>query len=113
MRRALVLGGGGAVGVAWETGVVCGLLEGGLDARTADLIVGTSAGSVVGTHLAHRRDPREVAAEMRSREPRRFSDMIPDPESAMKAFHCWGSFDEMTEAACAQVGRIALSAKTR
>ena len=58
MKRALVLGGGGAVGIAWETGIVAGLLEDGIDVRDADLIIGTSAGSVVGSHLAHGADPR-------------------------------------------------------
>lgn len=33
MRRALVLGGGGVVGVAWETGLLTGLLEKGIDLR--------------------------------------------------------------------------------
>ncbi len=31
MKRALVLGGGGNVGIAWETAVVAGLLDAGLD----------------------------------------------------------------------------------
>jgi NTE family protein len=53
MRRALVLGAGGAVGIAWETGLLEGLLEGGVDVRSADLIIGTSAGSLVGARAAH------------------------------------------------------------
>jgi len=52
MSRALVLGGGGPVGVAWETGLLVGLAEAGVDLGTADRIVGTSAGSLVGAHLA-------------------------------------------------------------
>jgi len=43
--RALVLGGGGSTGNAWLIGVLAGLLDGGLDATRADLIIGTSAGS--------------------------------------------------------------------
>jgi NTE family protein len=43
----LVLGGGGVTGVAWEVGLLAGLAEAGLDLTDADLIVGTSAGSVV------------------------------------------------------------------
>jgi NTE family protein len=50
--RALVLGGGGSVGVAWETGLVAGLAEKGVDLSKADFILGTSAGSVVGAQLA-------------------------------------------------------------
>ena len=49
MRRGLVLGGGGVIGVAWETGLVAGLAEGGIDVRSADIVVGTSAGSMVGS----------------------------------------------------------------
>jgi NTE family protein len=52
VARALVLGAGGPVGIAWEAGVLVGLLERGVDVRLADLIVGTSAGSVVGARVA-------------------------------------------------------------
>ena len=50
-KRALVLGGGGVTGVAWEIGLLHGLAERGLDLTTADLFVGTSAGSVVAAQL--------------------------------------------------------------
>jgi NTE family protein len=50
-RAALVLGGGGITGIAWEIGVVAGLAEAGTDLSGADLVVGTSAGSVVGAQL--------------------------------------------------------------
>ena len=50
-RRALVLGGGGITGIAWEIGVLAGLAEAGTDLSGADLVVGTSAGSVVGAQL--------------------------------------------------------------
>jgi len=50
--RALVLGGGGPVGRAWMGGLVAGLISSGVDLGRADLIVGTSAGAVVGAHLA-------------------------------------------------------------
>ncbi|NRD26173.1 patatin-like phospholipase family protein [Frigoribacterium sp. VKM Ac-2836] len=48
-RTALVLGGGGITGIAWELGVLSRLLEAGVPVDDADLVVGTSAGSVVGT----------------------------------------------------------------
>jgi NTE family protein len=50
-RTALVLGGGGITGIAWEIGVLAGLAEAGVDLSGADLVVGTSAGSVVGAQL--------------------------------------------------------------
>jgi NTE family protein len=49
MTSALVLGGGGVAGIAWEAGIIDGLRRAGTDLGAADLIVGTSAGSVVGT----------------------------------------------------------------
>ena len=51
VSRGLVLGGGGVTGIAWETGLLYGLQEAGVDLTTADRVVGTSAGSVVGAQL--------------------------------------------------------------
>ncbi|MFI8769080.1 patatin-like phospholipase family protein [Streptomyces sp. NPDC053792] len=51
-RTALVLGAGGLVGAGWEIGVLRGLLDAGVDLATADLIIGSSAGAVVGAQLA-------------------------------------------------------------
>jgi NTE family protein len=50
-ERALVLGGGGLAGIAWETGVLTGLAAHGVDATGADYLVGTSAGSTVAAQL--------------------------------------------------------------
>jgi NTE family protein len=52
MRFGLVLGAGGVVGMSYHAGVLHALeREGGLDPSSADLVVGTSAGSVVGALL--------------------------------------------------------------
>jgi NTE family protein len=49
---ALILGGGGAAGNAWEIGVIAGLAEAGLDmTATADLVVGTSAGATAAAQV--------------------------------------------------------------
>lgn len=50
--RALVLGGGGPVGRAWESGLAAGLLLQRIDLGGADLIIGTSAGAIVGAEIA-------------------------------------------------------------
>lgn len=50
--KALVLGGGGITGIAWEIGLLYGLAQAGIDLTDADLIVGTSAGSFVGALIA-------------------------------------------------------------
>jgi NTE family protein len=52
MSRALVLGGGGPVGIGWESGLVVGLAERGVDLAAADALYGTSAGAFVGAELA-------------------------------------------------------------
>ncbi len=51
VRRALVLGGGGVTGLAWETGLLKGLRDAGVDLTEADLIVGTSAGAILGARI--------------------------------------------------------------
>lgn len=57
VTRALVLAGGGLTGIGWEVGVLAGLAEFGMrPGDDADLIVGTSAGSVVGTRVAQGAD---------------------------------------------------------
>ena len=62
-RVGLVLGAGGVVGQAYQAGVLWALHEqAGWDARTADVIVGTSAGSVTGTLLRLGVAPGDLAA---------------------------------------------------
>ena len=49
---ALVRGGGGAAGQAWQIGVIAGLAEAGLDlTEAADLVVGTSSGSTTAAQV--------------------------------------------------------------
>jgi NTE family protein len=50
-KRALVLGSGGLTGIAWELGLLTGLAERGIDLTGAELVVGTSAGSVAGAQI--------------------------------------------------------------
>jgi len=52
MKTALVLGGGGTVGLAYHAGVLRALeVEAGFSPDDADVIIGTSAGSVIGAYL--------------------------------------------------------------
>jgi NTE family protein len=51
MTRALVLGGGGLSGIAWELGVLEGLSGAGISVLDCDLVVGTSAGAFVGSRV--------------------------------------------------------------
>jgi len=50
--RALVLGAGGPVGRTWQSGLIAGLIEREIDLGDASLIIGTSAGAIVGAQLA-------------------------------------------------------------
>src|SRR5512141_2917556 len=63
--RALVLGGGGVTGIGWEFGVLAGLADRGLElsrGSPADVVIGTSAGSVVGAQVASGADLEEAFA---------------------------------------------------
>jgi NTE family protein len=66
--RALVLGGGGGAGNAWEIGVIAGLLDAGLDVTEADLMIGTSAGSTVAAQISGA-SPAELYAAILAAAP--------------------------------------------
>ena len=51
MTFALVLGGGGITGAAWEAGILKGIRDAGIDLTGADVVIGTSAGAVVGAAI--------------------------------------------------------------
>jgi len=61
-ERALVIGGGGALGNAWSIGIVAGLFDGGVDVSQADLIIGTSAGSTTAAQITGATRPPELLA---------------------------------------------------
>ncbi|MGC2658226.1 MAG: patatin-like phospholipase family protein [Bryobacteraceae bacterium] len=68
-ERALVLGGGGSAGNAWEIGVIAGLFDAGLDVTEADLIVGTSAGSTAAAQITSAAQPAELLANILAAAP--------------------------------------------
>ena len=99
-------------GIAWETGVLAGLAEGGIDVAKADLIVGTSAGSVIGAQLAAGRPVQEMLDELISPEGDATAPPLEfDPATVFAIFQKWSSFEEMTDAGCAEVGAMAIAAK--
>lgn len=61
MTRALALGGGGPVRIAWEPEVAAGLAEAGVEIAEADRIIGASAGAFIGAQLAGGRSPAPLA----------------------------------------------------
>ncbi len=76
MRLGLVLGAGGTAGVAFHRGVVRAMKDLGLDPGSADVMVGTSAGSIVAALLRHR---PAGGAEALTAAPRPGTDEPPRP----------------------------------
>ena len=111
MTRALVLGGGGPVGIAWESGLAVGLAAAGVAWRDADLIVGTSAGSAVGARLAAGFDLAAAAGPARAPLPVPAGAGV-NMEELMAAWAAAASGAMTPEAARIELGRIALAAHT-
>lgn len=113
--RALVLGGGGPVGIGWETGMLRGLAEEGIHLAEADLIVGTSAGSVVGSQLALGASPRDLFDEQleRANLDNPAVDFTPDMPMLIEIGKRWLGGLDTTAAVRAEIGAFAMQAKTR
>jgi NTE family protein len=78
-ERALVFGGGGSAGNAWEIGVIAGLFDAGLDVSDADLVIGTSAGSTAAAQVSSATRAPELLANILAAAPRpRTSPVGPD-----------------------------------
>src|SRR5260370_24876044 len=85
--RALVLGGGGVAGVAWELVILMGLYDTGVDVRGADIIIGTSAGSVVSAQITSGTDLESLFnAQLTPIEQTKERKVEFDPAQMMEAF---------------------------
>jgi len=113
-KTALVLGGGGMLGVSWATGVIAGLGDAGVDVTGADRIVGTSAGSIVSTQISQGRSLDEMVEWHHApRDPDAIElNMEIDLPNMMAIFTKWAAFTEMTPENCAEIGAMALASKT-
>jgi NTE family protein len=113
MTRALVLGGGGPVGVGWESGLLAGLADAGADVSDADFIVGTSAGSIVGSQLALGKTPREIYERQREQAPPgRRADMRVDLGGLLPLIMQLYTTDRPIQQLRAEIGAFALAADT-
>ncbi|WP_284744467.1 patatin-like phospholipase family protein [Amycolatopsis sp. RTGN1] len=111
--QGLVLGGGGVAGIAWTTGLLTGLAENGQDLTGADLLVGTSAGSVVAAQVTSGTPLLELFA--RQYDPARQTPEIPAEIDFEKfAADFGGAVTGSTSPAEVRraVGRLALAAET-
>ena len=108
--RALVLGAGGPVGRAWEAGLMAGFADQGIDLATADLIIGTSAGAVIGAQLALKQGFAAPA------KPEAIASGPPPLPSAgmaeMAAAMARAARSPEPEPIRAEIGRMALAART-
>ncbi|BFU43572.1 patatin-like phospholipase family protein [Krasilnikovia sp. MM14-A1004] len=109
-RRALVLGGGGVTGVAWEIGLLHGLAEHGLDLTGADLFVGTSAGSVVAAQVTTGADLAEMYASQRAAATHEIAAKI--GARVIWHFAIAGLWPGDGRQGRARIGRAALRART-
>jgi NTE family protein len=108
--RALVLGGGGVTGIAWEVGILAGLAEVGVDLSTADVVVGTSAGSVVAVLVRTDLPLEELYARQLADARGEIADRL--GRRAMVGW-AWASIRSRdSRSAGARIGRLALTART-
>lgn len=121
--RALVLAGGGVAGIAWELGMVAGLIEAGVDLLGADVIIGSSAGAAAGAQIAtgcldeavamQRRDETsEIMVELDGVAWRRQRDaMVADAADADEARRRLGQFGLQSQTVPEPVRRAVIAAR--
>ncbi|MEU6450475.1 patatin-like phospholipase family protein [Streptomyces sp. NPDC046979] len=67
-NTALVLGGGGLTAYGWQVGVLAGLADAGVHLGDADVLAGTSAGSLLALDLAKGSTPSALYTEQINRD---------------------------------------------
>nr|MDO8080913.1 patatin-like phospholipase family protein [Candidatus Freyarchaeota archaeon] len=120
MSFAIVLGGGGPVGVAWEAGLIAGLAEEDETIITrADRIIGTSAGAIIGSQLALGRTPAALFQGQIARAEAYIKQHPIQPENSLPAIEQFQWFEDLSKASLegdvprellAKVGKMALEA---
>ncbi|MET0391375.1 MAG: patatin-like phospholipase family protein [Polyangiales bacterium] len=107
-NRALVLGGGGLVGVAWESGLCAGLFEDDVDLRECQAFIGTSAGAINCARLASGHwpptpdSPPVTGAEGTVVDPARL-----DLQALGTVFQLWSAIERTTPSAAREIGKLA------
>ena len=106
-----MLGGGGVTGFAWELGLLEAWHRGGIDARAADVVIGTSAGSVVAAQLGSD-EPLDALVD-RLLAPGS-KEVLPemDLDAVIAIFVQAADPDLTAQERCAKVGALALAAPT-
>lgn len=116
MSKAVVLGGGGPVGVAWEAGLIVGLADEGVDLSAADMVAGTSAGSIVGCQLRRGEDLGAAVAllgQAVASQPKAGPEFIGSSMETLMAELARASASAATpEEVVTRMGRLALESDT-
>jgi NTE family protein len=102
-----VFGGGGIAGIAWEIGMLAGLADEGLNLTSEAIIIGTSAGAVVGAQVSSGLSPaelfdRQLASQYSSSAKLAFSDLLKIAGAQL--------FARSPESAAQRIGRSAIHA---
>lgn len=110
MSEVWVLGGGGVAGIAWEIGILTGLADEGVTVAADAVLIGTSAGAVVGAQIAGGTPVSELYERQRAGVPYEtsrgagFADLLRLTRASLLA--------RGPEQAAIRIGRLALAAET-
>jgi len=107
---ALVLGGGGITGAAWEIGMLAGLHAAGVDLSKADAVIGTSAGAIVGAQILSGVPIDELYSKQFRVPVGEVATHI--PISTLGRFLIWTLTPGDERQRMARIGRAALRART-
>ncbi len=107
---ALVLGGGGITGAAWEIGMLAGLDAAGVDLSKADAVIGTSAGAIVGAQILSGVPIDELYSKQFRVPVGEVATHI--PISTLGRFLIWTLTPGDERQRMARIGRAALRART-
>ena len=113
-QRGLALGGGGTPLLSWYVGYALALKKAGVDLSTADVIVGTSAGSIFGAmltsgHLWRLADEFDLFADL----PKLFSLLVPSQgpnPSQIRAQKASLTAKDASPASIQYIGKTAMAA---
>ncbi|MFN8025144.1 MAG: patatin-like phospholipase family protein [Acidimicrobiia bacterium] len=115
-RRAVVLGGGGVVFVAWLTAYLSELARRGVDVQQADLVVGTSAGSVLASVVAGGHLERvEKMIGLAAHRPAVIHKLAPSTglhDSQQRALDLFATAKDCDPATIRAIGTAAMAART-
>ena len=110
--KALVLGGGGTTGTAWQIGLLLGLHEKGVEVSDADLVIGTSAGSVTGAQITSGLTLEDLyALQIQPPEPIK-ERVVPIDRATLAQLFAASEGASDAQTARVQIGAVALAATT-